>query len=184
MIDINIENIVVSTQISQNMELDLSSLANVIPNSKYNPAEFPGLIIHSMEHKTAAFLLPDGKLLCTGARSMEEINETINRIHSQLADAGVRVNEKPEIHVENLIASSQLEKNVDLNSAARAMKSENVEYNPKQFPGLIYKTNDEQNTVILLFDSGKLICTGCRSEEELSAAVDKIRTNLVSLGML
>jgi len=50
---------------------------------------------------------------------------------------------------------------------------DNVMYEPEQFPGLIYRMRDPK-TVLLLFSSGKLVCTGAKSEEMVYESVAKV----------
>ena len=50
-------------------------------------------------------------------------------------------------------------------------------YEPEQFPGVIYRMEDPR-TVILIFSSGKLVCTGAKKEEEVNQAVMKLRQEL------
>jgi transcription initiation factor TFIID TATA-box-binding protein len=50
-------------------------------------------------------------------------------------------------------------------------------YEPEQFPGLIYRM-DEPKVVILLFASGKLVCTGAKREEDVYEAVNKLHQRL------
>ena len=66
---------------------------------------------------------------------------------------------------------------MDLNLNTLAMKLENTEYEPEQFPGLVYKLKEAKAT-FLLFSNGKVVCTGTKSEEEVNLAVDKLIENL------
>ena len=50
---------------------------------------------------------------------------------------------------------------------------ENIEYEPEQFPGLVYRL-DDPDVVALLFGSGKLVITGGKKPEDAEEAVDKI----------
>ena len=50
-------------------------------------------------------------------------------------------------------------------------------YEPEQFPGLIHRMLDPK-TVILLFASGKLVCTGAKKESEVYRAVHNLHTLL------
>ena len=50
-------------------------------------------------------------------------------------------------------------------------------YEPEQFPGLIYRMDDPK-VVILLFASGKLVCTGAKKEENVYEAVCKLHETL------
>ena len=181
MADINIENIVVSTQIAE--KLDIGKLAESIPDSKYNPEEFPGLILHFKEPKNAVLLFSSGKLICTGAKNLDETKDTVNRMKKMIKKAGVSIKKKPKIETQNIVASSNLQKEFHLSSVAEKLMSENVEYEPEQFPGLVYRM-DELGVVLLLFSSGKLVCTGAKKMEDISAAIETITDKLSSIGVL
>jgi len=77
---------------------------------------------------------------------------------------------KIEFKIENIVASANL--NVELDLYAIAREVENVEYEPEQFPGAILKLK-EPKTSLLLFKNGKLICTGAKSEGEVEIAINK-----------
>ena len=77
-----------------------------------------------------------------------------------------------------MVASGTI--NMDLNLNSLAMKLENTEYEPEQFPGLVYKLPGTRAT-FLLFSNGKIVCTGTRSETKLREAVAKLITNLKKL---
>ena len=179
MADIHIENIVVSTHIAK--ALNLGELSNTISDSKYAVEEFPGLRLHFEKPKTAVLLFSDGKVICTGAKTMEEVDDSIHMTRDKLNDVGVKVFKKPKIVVQNMVASLDLKKNLDLNSIAQSMWLENVKYEPKRFPGIVYKM-DNPNAVILIFGSGKIVCTGIKLEE-ISAAIGKTTDKLFSVGM-
>lgn len=176
-----IENIVASTNLAE--EFDLKRLAEILPDSKYNTDEFPGLIWHITEPKSAALLFPNGKVICTGAKSMEELNSVIRKITNKINDIGISTKEKTEIKIQNIIASSNLNKTLYLGSIARNIGLDNVEYEPEKFPGLVYKVQSI-NVVILLFGSGKIICTGAKELEDTTRAIDLIKDKLTSIGML
>ena len=58
-----------------------------------------------------------------------------------------------------------------------------MEYEPEQFPGLVYRV-EEPKAVILVFGSGKIVCVGARSTEDVSKAVEKVSGELTRLGFL
>ncbi len=60
---------------------------------------------------------------------------------------------------------------------------ENIEYEPEQFPGLVYRIA-EPKSVVLLFGSGKMIITGCKSPEDSKLVVERIVNDLDELGLL
>lgn len=85
--------------------------------------------------------------------------------------------------VQNIVASADLNKRLDLDAVALAVGMEKVEYEPEQFPGLVYRL-DEPPAVFLLFNSGKLICVGAKTAEHASEAIDRVSKELRSLGLL
>jgi len=56
-------------------------------------------------------------------------------------------------------------------------------YEPEQFPGLIYRMEDPK-VVILLFASGKLVCTGAKKEQDVYDAVNKLHEQLEQKGLI
>ncbi|MCC6004975.1 MAG: hypothetical protein LM590_11620 [Thermofilum sp.] len=85
------------------------------------------------------------------------------------------------IEVQNIVASANLRGTVDLERAAFLL--ENSMYEPEQFPGLIYRMQDPK-VVLLIFSSGKVVCTGAKKEEEVKRAVDNIHRTLREQGIL
>src|SRR3989344_554069 len=171
--EIKIVNIVCSASLGQ--DIPLIKLAETLPNTEYNPEQFPGLVMRIRDPKTSALIFSSGKIVSTGARSMKKVKESIKCIIKNLAKINVRIKEEPKINVQNMVASGNI--NMDLNLNALAMELENTEYEPEQFPGLVYKLPGTRAT-FLLFSNGKIVCTGTRSETKLNEAVDKLIVTL------
>lgn len=181
MADMKIENVVASTTIAD--ELDLSQLAKKLPEGEYEPEQFPGLVLRLDEPKTAALLFRSGKVVCTGAKTIEDVKKAINQVCKKVEKAGAKVYDNPDITVQNIVASANLHAQLNLNAIALAIGLEKVEYEPEQFPGLVYRLEDP-HVVVLLFGSGKLVCTGARKAEQVSEAIDKIYQELDMKGLL
>ena len=81
-----------------------------------------------------------------------------------------RVVLKPTYRVENIVAKAEL--NVDLDLYGLAKLSHDIDYEPEQFPGAIYKVHDPK-AALLLFKNGKIICTGARTVADIKRAVDQ-----------
>ena len=75
---IRIVNIVVSTSLEH--DIPLEKMAAVLPNTEYNPEQFPGLVIRIKEPKTSALIFSSGKVVCTGARTLEKVEESIAKV--------------------------------------------------------------------------------------------------------
>ncbi len=76
---------------------------------------------------------------------------------------------KPTYEVVNIVASAELNIELDLYGLARL--SRDVDYEPEQFPGAIFKVHDPK-AALLLFNSGKIICTGAKTTADVERAVD------------
>lgn len=149
-----------------------------MPNTEYNPEQFPGLVMRIKEPKTSALIFSSGKVVCTGAKSMRKVKEAILAIIKNIEKIKIKVkvnNVVKGIRVQNMVASGAI--GMDLNLNSLAMDLENTEYEPEQFPGLVYKLTGTRAT-FLLFSNGKIVCTGTRSEKKLHEAVDKLIINL------
>ncbi|RLE75272.1 MAG: TATA box-binding protein [Thermoprotei archaeon] len=120
-------------------------------------------------------------MVCTGAKSESEVNRAVNTIIRVLKKHGINIKNKPIVEIQNIVASANLKASVDLEKAARLL--EGAMYEPEQFPGLIYRMS-EPRVVLLIFSSGKIVCTGARKEEEVNIAVNKIYTLLRELDVL
>jgi len=170
-VDMEIENVVASTTIAR--ELDLAKLKKSLPESEYEPEQFPGLVLRLDEPKTAALLFRSGKVVCTGAKTIEDVERVIKKVCNKVEKAGFKVYKKPEITVQNIVASANLHAQLNLIAIAQAVGLEKIEYEPEQFPGLVYRM-EEPRVVILLFGSGKLVCTGARKAEQVEEAIKRI----------
>ncbi|RJQ17968.1 TATA-box-binding protein [Candidatus Woesearchaeota archaeon] len=171
--DIQIVNIVVSTSLEH--DIPLEKMAATLSNTEYNPEQFPGLVIRIKEPKTSALIFGSGKVVCTGARSMEKVEESIQKIIESLKKIGIKITIKPKIIIQNIVASGSIGGYLNLNQLA--MKLSNTEYEPEQFPGLVHKLMEAKAT-FLLFSNGKVVCTGTKSEEEVEKALDLLIKNL------
>lgn len=171
--EIKVVNIVISTSLEH--EIPLEKMAATLSNTEYNPEQFPGLVIRIKEPKTSALIFSSGKVVCTGARSMEKVHEAIKKIIKSLEKINVKITIKPEINIQNIVASGSV--GMDLNLNVLAMKLPDIEYEPEQFPGLVYKL-DEAKATFLLFSNGKIVCTGTKSEDEVHTALDMLIVNL------
>jgi transcription initiation factor TFIID TATA-box-binding protein len=172
---VSLVNIVVSTSFEH--DIPLEKMAALMSNAEYNPEQFPGLVFRVRDPKTSALIFSSGKVVCTGAKTMDVVKRSINSIIQSLKKIGVNITVEPKITVQNLVASGNV--GLDLNLNVLALKLRNTEYEPEQFPGLVYKLNDKEiPATFLLFSNGKIVCTGLKDEKLIDKAVDKLIVNL------
>ena len=174
--EITIVNIVVSTSLEK--DIPLEKMAATLPNTEYNPEQFPGLVLRIKEPKTSALIFSSGKVVCTGAKTLADVDRSIQSIIKSLKKLEIIVTIKPEITVQNIVASGSIGMALNLNFLG--LKLPNTEYEPEQFPGLVHKLRGTRAT-FLLFSNGKIVCTGTRTEEEVHEATDKLIENLKKL---
>ena len=164
-------------------ELNLQQLAISLEGADYEPESFPGLIYRLKDPKTATLLFHSGKAVCTGAKSLDQVRLAIEKVTTQIRKAGIVLNSEPEITVQNIVATSDLGQKINLSIIAITLGLERVEYEPEQFPGLVYRL-DVPKVVMLLFSSGKIVCTGAKVPQDVETAVDKITEELKAAGLL
>ena len=181
MAKVKVENIVASTSFAEKLDLDV--IAQSLEEAEYEPEQFPGLVYRLKDPKTATLLFRSGKANCTGAKNIENVQKTVDIIAGKLRSLNIKVYEKLEIVIQNIVAISDLGTDLNLNEVAMGLGLENIEYEPEQFPGLVYRIKDPK-VAMLLFGSGKIVCAGARKVEDVSKAVDKLTAELSSLGLL
>ena len=170
---LKVQNIVATASLEK--EVSLSKLARTQPNTEYNPETFPGLVLRVKKPKSAVLVFSSGNLVCTGVKSVAQVREVIDQVIKQLKKIGVHVTIKPKINVQNIVASGSI--NLDLNLNTLSLELENTEYEPEQFPGLVYKL-DEPTATFLLFSNGKLVCTGTKNKDQLEESMRKLNKNV------
>jgi len=114
-------------------------------------------------------------LVCTGTKSIAQVKQVIEEVIKQIAKIGIKITDKPKITVQNIVASGSIDLNLNLN--ALALQLENTEYEPEQFPGLVYKLVDPPAT-FLLFSNGKLVCTGTKDKNQLEESMKQLNRNV------
>src|SRR5512136_112955 len=88
---------------------------------------------------------------------------------------------KAIIDIQNVVVSVTLNQKIDLNAVVKGYPG--VEYRPEQFPGLIFRLKSPK-TATLIFNSGKMVCTGAKSEKQAKRAVRKVVQELEDNGIL
>jgi len=88
---------------------------------------------------------------------------------------------KAIIDIQNIVAAATLNQKVDLNAVVKSFPG--VEYRPEQFPGLVFRLR-RPKTATLIFNSGKMVCTGARSEKESRRAIMTVVKELKKGGIV
>jgi len=87
---------------------------------------------------------------------------------------------KPIVKIQNIVASAALNQRVSLKYVVQ--KFPQAEYSPRVFPGLVFRLK-KPKTATLIFETGKMVCTGAKSEKEAVQAVTKVAKELKTHGI-
>ena len=88
---------------------------------------------------------------------------------------------KKEICIQNVVASAAFNQPVDLEAVVKAFP--HVEYRPQVFPGLAFRLK-RPRTCTLIFKTGRMVCTGAKSEGEARRAILKVAKELRAAGII
>lgn len=177
--NIQIHNVVASC--TADNKIPLSRLAVELKRTEYEPEQFPGLVYRIKEPKAAALIFNSGKIVCTGTKSEAQARRAIRNLVEEIKGLGVDIKKIKDITIQNIVAATLIEKELNLNQIA--FQLEGTEYEPEQFPGLVYRLDDPK-VVFLLFRSGKVICTGGKSARMVQKAVSNLKDNLRGINAL
>ena len=175
---IKVENVV--SFVSLGKKISLTQLLPNMENAEYQPEQFPGLVYRTIEPKAAALIFSSGKIVCTGAKSIEKSKEAVGKVVDKIRKSGIPMPRKYDIKVENIVASSKIKAKLNLEEITFSL--DNAEYEPEQFPGLVYRIPNPR-VAFLLFSSGKIICTGAQQISDIHSALGKLKGRLEDIGI-
>ncbi|MDN7013476.1 TATA-box-binding protein [Methanoculleus sp. FWC-SCC3] len=175
---LKIENIVASGVIAD--AIDLENVSDKIKNCELNTKRFPGAVYRIEKPKIASLIFSSGKVVLTGIRNNQDLHDGLGIIMQSLRDAGVDTYDEPQVAVTNIVCSYDMGKYINLNKVVITLNLENIEYEPEQFPGLVYRIEDPK-IVALLFSSGKIILTGGKTVEDIKRGLDFLEQRLETI---
>lgn len=171
------------------IELDLAAVANApefaesewIESVRHDRDQANRLFIKFTQGDGLGILSPRGVHVITGPDTYEEFYDSKNQLYNALEHAGVVTDLDGDFVVKNIVCTADFGYDIRLDTLAIGLGFENVEYEPEQFPGLVYRTEQESCT-ILIFGTGKVVVTGIRepqtAEEQFEALKEKVESIL------
>ncbi|WP_336327583.1 TATA-box-binding protein [Halovenus sp. HT40] len=154
---------------------DLGSIAN------FDPDNYPGMYIRFSEDSPLVTVYRTGKYIVTGADSVDGLHEFNEKLIGLFCDNGIiERNDVEWFEVQNLVCTTSFDKDLNLSALAIGLGLEQTEYEPEQFPGLVYR-NPSLDSVILIFSTGKAVITGSSDLDEVEAASDHLVDELARL---
>ena len=162
------------------IEVDIEQLASdsELPVANYDP-EYNAAFLRFEEDGEIVILYMSGKYILRGGDDFDKMHRVNDRFLSYLTEMGLDFSD-PSIDVKNVVSVGNLEKDIELNALMIALGLEDTEYEPEQFPGLIYRP-DSTRCVLLVFSSGKVVITAGRTAEEDEEAFLRFQNNVDEL---
>jgi len=187
--NVEIVNLVASGKFDLELDLpavaeDLSNLTANIESVEHSRRRGNRLLIYFVKGDGLGILAPTGVYVINGVTSIEEAKISRQQLVESLAELGILSSVTPnedeiasEFDVKNIVCTAEVDSELNLNAIAIGVGLENTEYEPEQFPGLIFRP-DEFPCTILLFATGKIVITGSQNVETAKRAyelvIDKI----------
>ena len=171
---ITIQNVVASAKLKHGVDLD--AVVTAFPHVEWRPEVFPGLAFKLKKPKSCTLIFDSGSIVCTGTKSEREAGRAVLKVARELRKAGIIITGKPEIKIQNIVASVDLgDVVIDVEEGIYAAHKlgKHVMYEPEQFPGAIYRMEDPK-VVFLIFATGKLVCVGAKREEDVYRGVENL----------
>jgi transcription initiation factor TFIID TATA-box-binding protein len=170
---------IVSTMGSGSIDRELD-LENLIPDLRRKfGAEFSSnFSSHSMvtirfcEDGPAHTVFTSGNFQVRGPKGISELHSVAEDFVERLRDLGVEINEFTFEHNTSVILAD-FEDTINLEKASQRLGLENTDYEPEQFPGLIYRDPGSDIT-FNIFNSGKVMILGTKKLEFARARFDII----------
>lgn len=165
-------------------ELDVEQLAEVdeFPFTRYEPDVYHGLYVRYDEDGPLVTVYRTGKYIVTGANELVQMEETKPRFLTSLQSLGIIESAVDDsFSTRNVVCTGDLSSVTDLSRLAIMLGLDNVEYEPEQFPGLIYRP-ESHPCVITVFSTGKVVVTGATSVETAEKAIQYLKDEIRATG--
>jgi transcription initiation factor TFIID TATA-box-binding protein len=163
-------------------ELNLSELQNHFSfSSEYEPEQHPGLYFEYPETGVTVMLFRTGEYHLTGGKSIEKLRMTTDGLSSVLSNVLPELkSDEITFDVRNLVHTADIGQELELSELAIGLGLNATEYNPEQFPGLVY-SNEKFGGTFLIFRSGKVVLTGCKTMSAVDSSFDYLNEQLKKL---
>lgn len=159
------------------VELDVAEVNSDLdlPYTEYNPSNYHGLYVRIVKEGPLITIYRSGKYIISGCSSLEQLYETNDAFLAKLSELNiVDMDAETGLTVQNVVCTAQLDSKINLNTLSIGLGLESVEYEPEQFPGLIYRPADYQ-AVLLIFNSGKTVITGSSKLDTAEGAFNHLQ---------
>jgi transcription initiation factor TFIID TATA-box-binding protein len=163
------------------IEIDLNRLATDVKEVEFDPGKYPGAYVRLEGVGPLMTVYRTGKYIITGSKSDEETYSCRKQFLKLLTEEGLLNGPEDEwFSMQNYVCTGELDQVQNLNTLAIGLGLECTEYEPEQFPGLVFRPN-EHPVVILIFASGKVVITGAKDINAAEEAFQSLKEDLDDL---
>lgn len=185
MADVELVNII--GMLDFHRELELSAVADLLDSSDmvsevdYSPEQNHWLQTRFKLNERSKYVAfyRSGSSALVGCNSFEQLHQLEELVKTAMEPV---IWDPPTLEIKNLVGVGELNQNLDLTQLAIAAGLEQVEYEPEQFTGLIYR-GDESDQVLLVFASGKVVVTGATKLEATNQSFQDFTERLAEWGL-
>lgn len=177
---VEVVNIVASGSLG--VELDLEVIAGELDDIvDYDPDKYPGAYFRFDDSSPLVTLYRTGKYIITGAHSKEQAHNIRSEFLNTLTARRILPSAEDDwFQLQNYVCMSEVGEDLNLSALAIGLGLEVTEYEPEQFPGLVYRPSD-YDCVLLVFGSGKVIITGATSIRAAEESFKFLQTRITDL---
>lgn len=175
--DYTVVNMVATARLGEFFDLiDISDELDIY----YAPEQFPGMSIKITNPKVCVNLFRSGQAVATGAKSFSDVESAFEQVRKMLDDGGYEPFSQVNPSISNVVITHNMGQELNLAHLTITLPMMRTEWEPEQFPGLIFRLEDLPS-VCLIFSSGKCVITGSNSLDEAEKAVEALREELLAV---
>jgi transcription initiation factor TFIID TATA-box-binding protein len=169
-------NMVASTRLTET--IDLNEVSEVL-DIEYEQEQFPGMVYRVATPKVCLLLFRSGRCVAAGAKKIEDVHAAVKILYHDLKDNDFELwpEDKLDIILQNIVVTYDIGTEMDLERLVVSLPFERSEYEPEQFPGLIFHIKDPK-VVFLIFSSGKCVISGSKTFEDIEGAIVVLKEEL------
>jgi transcription initiation factor TFIID TATA-box-binding protein len=171
---LNVVNLLATSRFAEFIDLDHFSIETGLD---FDPDRFPGMTYKIAKPKVCALIFRSGRIVITGAKKVADVENALEITHKALISKGCPLWKDYEFAIGNVVVTHDLKRELNLAHLTLALPMARTEWEPEQFPGLIYRLGG-MSAVCLVFSSGKCVITGNTSLEDAQMAVDTLIADL------
>ncbi len=137
------------------------------------------VVLRAKKPKMSFLIYRTGSIVCTGAKSLEDAKQSGEYLVNLFRNVGINAQLSRELEINNIVVKADVGSKLNLDAIVTNSVLENVEYEPEQFPGLIYRINERgANCTITLFSSGNMIIAGLKDTNKIYKVIERLISDL------